>query len=143
MTTYLENLIHRALLFAALCCLVSCTPPPHRAVLNEVPQGTPPVLLLGEFEDDYGIHYSISKREWQQKPGSNYRVVKWRTDAQYLIAQNHTANPALMQRQRQPRPNGPSSPGGRHPGPAAMVIPFRACGERIQGGRNPVDPYEN
>ncbi len=91
MTTYLETLIHRALLFAVLCCLAGCTP--RRAVLNDVPQGKPPLLLLGEFEDDYGIHYSISKKEWHQQPGSRYRIVRWRTDAQYLIAQNDTANP--------------------------------------------------
>ena len=92
MPTYLETHIQRTLLLAVLCCLAGCTP--RRAVLHDVPQGTPPLLLLGEFEDDYGIHYSISEREWHQHPESRYRVVRWQSDAQYLIAQNDAANPS-------------------------------------------------
>ena len=64
MPTYLETLIQRTLWLAVLCCLAGCTP--RSAVLDEVPQGTPPLLLLGEFEDDYGIHYAISERQWHQ-----------------------------------------------------------------------------
>ena len=92
MPTYLETLIQYTLLLAVLCGLAGCTP--RSAVLDEVPQGTPPLLLLGEFEDDYGIHYSISERQWYQQPASRYRVVRWRSDAQYLIAQNDVANPS-------------------------------------------------
>ena len=32
---------------------------------------------VGEFEDDYGIRYTISDREWHQQPESRYRVVRW------------------------------------------------------------------
>lgn len=52
------------------------------------------VLLLGEFVDDYGIHYSISDEEWHQHPESRYRVVRWQADAQNMIAQNGTGNPS-------------------------------------------------
>jgi len=46
------------------------------------------------FVDDYGIQYSISAEAWFQHPVSTYRVVQWRSDAQYLIAQNDAANPS-------------------------------------------------
>ncbi|MCZ6706250.1 MAG: hypothetical protein O6942_10155 [Bacteroidetes bacterium] len=50
--------------------------------------------MLGEFVDDYDIHYSISEEEWRQHPESRYRVLQWQADAQYMIAQNGTGNPS-------------------------------------------------
>lgn len=92
MPIYWKTLIQHALLLAVLCGLAGCAP--RTAGLHDAPKGTPPPLLLGEFEDDYGIQYSISERGWHQQPESRYRVVRWRTDAQYLIAQNDAANPS-------------------------------------------------
>lgn len=83
----------RALWVAALCGLVACAP--RTTVRQEHPYlEDPPSLILGEFEDDYGIRYSITKREWHQLPDARYRIVLWRPDAQYLIAQNDEANPS-------------------------------------------------
>ncbi len=74
----------RFLLIAAFLLLAGCA---------HTPQGKPPAWLLGEFEDDYGIRYTISDREWHQQPESRYRVVRWHADAQYLIARNAPSNP--------------------------------------------------
>ncbi|MEM1057431.1 MAG: hypothetical protein AAGI52_18080 [Bacteroidota bacterium] len=57
------------------------------------PAEAPPPALLGTFEDDYGIRYEITEREWIQQPNARYRIVRWRPEAGYLIAQNDAANP--------------------------------------------------
>ena len=57
-------------------------------------EGTPPPLLLGTFEDDYGIDYVISERLWHQRPDIRYRIVRWSAAEGYLIAQNDAANPS-------------------------------------------------
>ncbi|MEM1125436.1 MAG: hypothetical protein AAGI71_02205 [Bacteroidota bacterium] len=54
----------------------------------------PPPLLLGTFEDDYGIAYSISAARWHQHPNATYRIVQWDLEGRYLIAQNDEANPS-------------------------------------------------
>ena len=53
---------------------------------------SPPVLVVGEFVDDYGSRYTITAREWFHQPAIRYRVVKWNLDEQYLIAQNAPSN---------------------------------------------------
>ena len=55
-------------------------------------QNPTPSLLVGNFEDDYGIQYTISEKLWHQKPDAKYHIVAWHPKAQYLIAQNDTAN---------------------------------------------------
>ena len=57
------------------------------------PEGTPPPLLVGTFEDDYDIEYAISERLWHQYPDTRYHIVQWHATEQYLIAQNDAANP--------------------------------------------------
>jgi hypothetical protein len=80
----------RLFMIALLSSLAGCT---GSTVQHDPVQGTPPPMLLGEFEDDYGIGYSISGSEWLQKPGSRYHIVRWQTDGRYLIAQNDSGNP--------------------------------------------------
>ena len=55
--------------------------------------GDAPAFLQGDFEDDYGIMYSIDQNEWRQLPHAKYHILKWATDDQYLIARNDEANP--------------------------------------------------
>lgn len=55
--------------------------------------GSPPSFLQGEFEDDYGIKYSIDQNEWLQLPHAQYHILKWAISDQYLIARNDEANP--------------------------------------------------
>ena len=84
----LKTFMQRALLLIVLCA--GCTP--RATVPHE--RATPLPLLLGAFEDDYGIEYSISEQLWYQHPNAKYRIARWQTNAQYLIAQNDGANPS-------------------------------------------------
>ena len=59
----------------------------------QVVDGTPPPWLVGEFEDDYGIRYTITPSEWIQHPSMRYHVVQWNAKGQYLIAHNDPNNP--------------------------------------------------
>ena len=92
MSNRLDLVAQRVLLLTALCCLLGCSA--CSAALQQRTYGSPPPLLLGEFVDDYGIRYSISEQRWHQHPDARYRIVRWRADAQYLIAQNDSANPS-------------------------------------------------
>ncbi len=65
-------------------------PPP---VASGPPDGTPEPSLLGEFLDDYGGSYSITASEWRHGR-ARYRITRWRSDQQYLIAQNDAGNPS-------------------------------------------------
>ncbi len=74
------------LLFAAFSCSHSQRAPASNS--------GPPAFLLGEFVDDYGIGYRITRSEWTQLPRARYRVVEWNVQSRYLIAQNHSDNPS-------------------------------------------------
>lgn len=52
-----------------------------------------PEGLTGTFSDDYGIKYSISDTLWTQHPKTNFHILKWNVEGQYLIARNDAANP--------------------------------------------------
>ncbi len=80
-----------ALLLAAQFSLLACAS--RTAVHHEGAESAPPPQLIGAFEDDYGIEHVISEQEWQQRPDTRYRVVRWHVDDQYLIAQNDADNP--------------------------------------------------
>lgn len=58
------------------------------------PSGHPPMVLLGDFADDYGIGYSISSATWVQHPATRYHVVEWHPESLFLVAKNDEANPA-------------------------------------------------
>lgn len=57
------------------------------------PVGSPPPLVLGKFEDDYGSRYVISERVWAHGAGAKYHIVRWHPERQYLVAQNDRRNP--------------------------------------------------
>lgn len=50
--------------------------------------------LFGNFEDDYGIRYTINHSLWIQHPGIKYHLLKYDNKKQYFIAMNDTANPS-------------------------------------------------
>ena len=54
----------------------------------------PPDEMVGAFEDDYGITYSITPQSWVQHPNATYLVAKWHVTERYLIAQNGPDNPS-------------------------------------------------
>lgn len=54
---------------------------------------TPPALLLGDFEDDYGNAFRLSADRFEQLPSGRFQIVEWQVREQYFIAQNDAANP--------------------------------------------------
>ena len=53
----------------------------------------PPALLLGEFIDDYGIRYSISRESWSQGSATRYEILEWDLEARSILARNADGNP--------------------------------------------------
>ena len=51
-----------------------------------------PSFLRGEFEDDYGVHYSIDAKTWQLLPDDKYHVLQVNVEEGYLIFQNDSQN---------------------------------------------------
>lgn len=87
--------------FAALALpiLVSCAAPPGGipepgSREPAVSPTTAPAELLGTFEDDYGIRYTISSSSWRQGSGIEYHVVAWDPAGRSLIARNDDDNPS-------------------------------------------------
>lgn len=52
-----------------------------------------PPDLLGNFEDDYGIHYNITTTAWAQGKNIKYHLIEYNHDEKYFIAKNDAANP--------------------------------------------------
>jgi hypothetical protein len=52
----------------------------------------PPASLMGDFVDDYGNRFAISRTEWTQLPHGRLHIRAWNVGEQYLIAQNDSAN---------------------------------------------------
>lgn len=50
--------------------------------------------FLGNFEDDYGIEYKITSKQFMQEPRITYNIVEWNTKEQYIITQNAADNPS-------------------------------------------------
>ena len=51
-----------------------------------------PSFIPGNFQDDYGINYTITEKVWLQHSSSKYHILEWVPEAEYLIAQNDTSN---------------------------------------------------
>ena len=54
---------------------------------------TIPAEIRGNFNDDYGISYSISDSLWVQHPNIQYHIISCDTAAKYILAKNHADNP--------------------------------------------------
>ncbi len=52
-----------------------------------------PVLLSGNFTDDYDIQYSINDSLCIQYPNSKYHIISCDTIAKYILAKNDANNP--------------------------------------------------
>ena len=76
---------------ALLCGIAACAPRVEDAARDS--PGAPS-QVLGEFEDDYGIGYSISEREWRQGSVFRFEIQQWHAGDKYLIARNHAGNPS-------------------------------------------------
>ncbi len=78
-----------------LCLLLTLIGCSHTPAISSGPSpARPPSGLLGGFEDDYGIRYSITEQEWLQHSGIRYRIVAWYPEDQVLIARNDIDNPS-------------------------------------------------
>jgi hypothetical protein len=60
----------------------------HQSIHDSIP-----AFVKGEFQDDYGIRYTITDSLWWQQPRAKYHIIKWNTAEQYLIARNDDKNP--------------------------------------------------
>lgn len=56
--------------------------------------GAVPAYLMGDFTDDYKIHYTINDKQWIQHPNIKYHIILANNSEQYLIASNDTNNPS-------------------------------------------------
>jgi hypothetical protein len=79
--------MHRWFFGAGMLALVACA----RNPVSTIP-AAPLQLILGDFVDDYGGRFTVTRDDWFQRPRSHYRIVAWHPGAQYLIAQNDSAN---------------------------------------------------
>ena len=70
------------------CVLLGCSNRNAPQEINEIP----PSFIIGDFQDDYDIRYTINETVWLQHPSSKYNIIEWVPEGQYLIAQNDTSN---------------------------------------------------
>jgi hypothetical protein len=83
-------------MLGVLSIVVACGSGVHTVPANT--SGRPPSYVLGSFVDDYGGRHVISPDEWRQGDDDRYRIVRWNTDARYLIAENNSVGPASLGR---------------------------------------------
>lgn len=81
-------------LYCTSACLAGCTGSPSTGQRDSNSQHSAPQLVLGSFEDDYGIRYSVTDSSWRQLPGPAMSVVEWDSAAQFVIVQNAAADSA-------------------------------------------------
>ncbi len=53
-----------------------------------------PAFLLGSFQDDYGIKYTISDSLWFQREAVKYHIIEWNQQEQWVLAKNNPLNPS-------------------------------------------------
>ena len=62
------------------------------ASTKQPPANVPPPQMIGVFEDDYGIRYTIDRGQWRQIPSAVYDIVNWNVPGEYLVAVNDSSN---------------------------------------------------
>lgn len=87
------NKVRRIALALALAGMsAACGPASHESVLP--PDLSPASWLMGDFEDDYGVRYSIDSPVWRHGQGAAYEVVEWNTEGRFVLARNGASNPS-------------------------------------------------
>ncbi len=79
--------------FAAIIFSFTCVKQTDIARLQPCVNDSIPAVLLGDFKDDYGIQYTVTKTLFTQHPNVQYHIIKWNPKEQYFIAKNDDANP--------------------------------------------------
>ena len=60
---------------------------------QSVPPVSPiPTFLIGNFEDDYDVHYSITDSTFSMEDHTLIHVLDWNVENQFFIGQNDTSN---------------------------------------------------
>ena len=83
----------RVPILCAVVIVAACRPGGAPSVVAP-PAVAPPAALLGDFTDDYGGRYTITRERLTHGERSVYRIVEWHVAEQFLIAQNAETNPA-------------------------------------------------
>lgn len=73
-----------------VCVLLGCS----NRDASQKNEKNPPSFILGDYQDDYGITYTISDTLWLQHPSAKYHILEWAPEDKYFIAQNDTSNPS-------------------------------------------------
>ena len=79
--------MHRFLYIFTMLILFGCS---QSSKISSQPSAT----FLGNFEDDYGIEYKITAKQFIQEPRITYNIIEWNTKEQYIITQNAADNPS-------------------------------------------------
>lgn len=54
---------------------------------------SPPVFLVGNFQDDYEVSYSISDSLFEMEDHTKLHILRWNLEEQYFVGQNDSLNP--------------------------------------------------
>lgn len=61
---------------------------------DQTASNNPPAIVIGDFEDDYGAKFSISRELFFQRSRNRFHIVQWNVRDRYFIAQNDSLNPS-------------------------------------------------
>lgn len=78
----------RFLSFLITFLFLSCSNAEPSKVKEEIPS-----FLLGNFEDDYQVNYSISDSLFTMEEHTILHISEWNLEGQYFIGQNDSLNP--------------------------------------------------
>ena len=91
-------IVSAALQLAALsfagCKSTKSAPDNGIEVIAATPAPALPGSLTGDFSDDYGIRYTITRSLWLQQPNSRYQIIAADSAAHFLVARNAPTNPS-------------------------------------------------
>lgn len=85
----MNRIFFAALLSAVLMLLVECKPAGN---ITKSPDFRVDSSLIGNFQDDYKIRYTITNNSFTQHPGVVYHILSYNEKEQYFIARNDTSN---------------------------------------------------
>ena len=81
-----------ALAFAA-CALTSCALTSSTGARRPPDVASPPALVVGTFEDDYGHRFTVTEGAWRQHPSPALRIAAWHAGERWLVAENPAGGP--------------------------------------------------
>lgn len=72
-----------------LLVFLSCTN--NDSVQEPIP--SPPEFIIGQFEDDYAISYSIADSLFTMEDHTRLHIIEWNMEQQFFIGLNDSLNP--------------------------------------------------